>query len=88
MAAVFTGFDMATKRGGATLLDRRHHLQLMQAEMPGVRGSVSWSGNAKDVGNLERGGHPSQPLGEVRDGRASLSSGLVMVRTVRVATLV
>jgi hypothetical protein len=28
VAAVLTTFDMAAKRGGAAILDRRHHLEL------------------------------------------------------------
>src|SRR3546814_8609591 len=36
MPAVGAGFDMAAERGGAAMLDRRHDLELMQAEVPGM----------------------------------------------------
>jgi hypothetical protein len=39
------------------MLDRRHNLELMQAQVPGMGGPVSGAGGAEDVGDLERGAH-------------------------------
>ena len=89
LAAVRAGLDVTAKGRGAAVLDRRHHLELGEAQMPGMGGPVGGPCCAEDVGNLDRGAH-AQPSGEISSGlkRPSLSSGLVTVRTVRVATLV
>lgn len=89
LAAVLAGVDVTAKGRGAAVLDRRHHLELLQCQMPCMGGPVGGPGSAEDVGNLDRGAH-AQPSGEISSGlkRPSLSSGLVTVRTVRVATLV
>ncbi|PWK65257.1 hypothetical protein C8K44_1171, partial [Aminobacter sp. AP02] len=50
MAAVCAGLDMTAKGCGATLFDRRHDLELLQAQMPG---------STKDVGDLNGGAHAS-----------------------------
>jgi len=55
--AVLAGFDVAAQRGGAATLDRRHHLQLGKAQMPGMGGPVCWPHGAEDVGDLDRGPH-------------------------------
>ena len=66
-------------------------IQLIRNERNGAVKSV---GGTQDVGDLERGTHPPQPVGAlsgVFSGAASmpsLSSGLITARTVRVATLV
>jgi hypothetical protein len=44
---------MTAERGGAAMLDRRHDLELVQAEMPGMGGAIGWPGSAEDVGDLE-----------------------------------
>ena len=89
VAAVLAGLDMTAQGGGAAMFDRRHDLELLQAQMPGMGGPVGGAGGTEDVGDLERGAH-AQPAGEISPAlnRPSLSSGLVTVRTVRVATLV
>lgn len=89
LAAVLAGLDVTAKGRGAAVLDRRHDLELGEAQMPGVGGPVGGPCSAEDVANLDRGAH-AQPSGEISSGlkRPSLSSGLVTVRTVRVATLV
>ena len=89
LAAVLAGLDVTAKGRGAAVLDRRHDLELLQCQMPCMGGPVGGPGSAEDVGNLDRGAH-AQPSGEISSGlkRPSLSSGLVTVRTVRVATLV
>ena len=90
LPAVLAGFDMAAKSRGATLFDRQHHLQLMQAQMAGMGDPVSGARAAEDVCDLDRGARTAQPSGEISAilNRPSLSSGLVTVRTVRVATFV
>jgi hypothetical protein len=42
---------------GAAMLDRRHDLELMKAQVPGMVGPISGAGSAKDIGDLERGPH-------------------------------
>src|SRR3546814_6262224 len=37
VAAVGTGLDVPAESGGAAMLDRRHDLELVQAQMPGMR---------------------------------------------------
>ncbi|SEK01190.1 hypothetical protein SAMN05518849_12657 [Sphingobium sp. AP50] len=53
MPAVLAGLDMTAKGCGAAVLDRRHHLELGEAQMPGMGGPIGRSGGAKDVGDLE-----------------------------------
>ena len=90
MAAVGAGLDVAAQRGGAAMLDRRHDLELVQAQMPGMGGAVGGPGSTEDVGDLERGAHRPQPSGasSLGDASASLSSGLTTARIVLVATCV
>ena len=51
--AVGAGLDMPAERGGAAMFDRRHDLELVQAQMSGMGGAVGWPGSAEDVGDLE-----------------------------------
>ena len=53
MPAVLTGFDVTAKSGGAAGLDRRHDLELIKAQMPGMSVPVSGSGSTEDIGDLE-----------------------------------
>ena len=75
---------------GGWLLDRRHDLELMKAQVPGMGGPISGAGGTEDIGDLERGAHRLSRRGAISPARnmPSLSSGLVTARTVRVATLV
>ena len=57
MAAVPAGLDMAAKRRRAAVLDRRHDLELMKAQVPGMGGPIIGAGGTEDVGDLERGAH-------------------------------
>ena len=57
MTALRTLIYVAAQRGGAATLDRRHHLQLGEAQMPGMGGPVRWPRGAEDVGDLDRGPH-------------------------------
>ena len=55
VAAVRAGLEMTAKGGGAAVLDRRHDLELLQAQVPGLGGAVGGTGGPQDVGDLERG---------------------------------
>jgi hypothetical protein len=87
---------VAAKRCGAAGLDGRHDLELAEAEMAGMGRPKGGAVSAEDVGDLERGAHGGQPPGLAPAPRVSpgsilamiLSSGLVTVRTVLVATRV
>jgi hypothetical protein len=57
VAAVLAALDMAAEGGGAAGLDRRHDLELLQAQLSGMVGPVSGPGSTEDVGDLERGAH-------------------------------
>jgi hypothetical protein len=59
MAAVRASLDVAAHRSGATMLDSRHDLELVEAEMPGVRGPVHRTCSSEDVGDLDSGAHPT-----------------------------
>ena len=63
MAAVLAGLDVTAQRGGTAVLDRRHDLELGEAQVPGMGGPVGWPGDAEDIGDLERGGATAQPSG-------------------------
>jgi len=102
VAAVVTAFDMATEGNGAAGLDGRRHLELIETDMTSMRRSPRRSVTTEDVGDLECGAHGGQPpglgpssicgpaFGEVCVPICTmiLSSGLVTVRTTRVATRV
>jgi hypothetical protein len=55
IAAVVAAIDMAAQRRCAAVLDRRHDLQLREAQAPSVDGPVSRACGAEDIGDLERG---------------------------------
>ena len=90
MAAVLASLDMTAEGCRAAMLDRRHDLELMKAQVSGMGGPISGAGGTEDIGDLERGAPPPQPAGAISPAlnMPSLSSGLVTARTVRVATLV
>jgi hypothetical protein len=43
--------------GGATGLDRRHDLELAEAQMPGMGEPIAMTGRAKDIGDLDAVAH-------------------------------
>lgn len=53
MPAVLTGFNVTSERSGAAVLNRRHHLELGKAQVPGVGNPVRRSSSAEDVCHLE-----------------------------------
>jgi hypothetical protein len=57
MAAVFTSLDMTAQGCRAAMLDRRHDLEMLKAQVPGMGGPISGAGGTEDVGDLERGAH-------------------------------
>ena len=60
-AAAVAALDMAAERGGATGADRRHHLELCQAQMPGVKRAEAVPGLMQNICKLQRGAHVSRP---------------------------
>ena len=57
MAAVLASLDMTAQGRGAAMLDRRHDLELMKAQVSGMGGPISGAGGTEDIGDLERGAH-------------------------------
>ena len=53
MAAVLAGLDMTAQSRRAAILDRRHDLELMKAQVSGVGGPISGAGSTENVGDLE-----------------------------------
>ena len=63
MAAVLAALDMSAEGGGAAGLDRRHDLELAEAEVAGMGRPKGGAVSAEDVGDLEGGPHRGQPPG-------------------------
>src|SRR5215467_3966766 len=64
VAAVLAALDMPAERSRAALLDRRHHLELSEAHMPGIGSTPVGSMAMKDVCDLQlRAAHrrPASP---------------------------
>src|SRR5438128_11353051 len=64
VAAILAALDMPAERGRAALLDRRHHLELTQAHMPGIGATPVGSMAMKDVCDLQpraAHGRPATP---------------------------
>ena len=53
MAAVRAGLDMTAEGGGAAVLDRRHDLEVLKAQVPSMGGPISGAGSTEDIGDLE-----------------------------------
>ena len=87
MAAVLATFEVTAERRGAAVPDRRHDLQLGQAQVTCLGGTIAVSGGSEDIGDLERRSHRDQPLGPAPSiSSVRCSSGLVTARIVLVAT--
>src|SRR3546814_16663748 len=65
VAAVGTGLHVAAERGGAAMLDRRHDLELMQAQMPGMGDAIGRPRGPAGFGYLESGAPPPSPVGSL-----------------------
>ena len=63
MPAVLAGIDVATERRGAAVLDRRHDLELGQAEMTGLDGTIAGAFSSEDIGDLDRGAQAASAAG-------------------------
>ncbi len=63
MPTVLAGIDVAAKRRGAAVLDRRHDLELGQAQMAGLNGAIAGSFSSEDIGDLERGAQMGSAAG-------------------------
>jgi len=57
VTAVLASLDMTAQGGGAAMLNRRHDLELMKAQVSGMGGPISGAGSTEDIGDLERGAH-------------------------------
>jgi len=55
VAAVLTGLNVTAKSRSTTMLDRRHHPELMQAQVPGMGCPICRPRGTEDVGDLKRG---------------------------------
>ena len=89
VTALGAGRHMAAERGGPASLDRGHHLQLRQVQMPGVLMAIGRPMGAEDIRDLQFGaGHRDRDQPEPASRRTSRSSGLVTFWIVLVATLV
>jgi hypothetical protein len=53
VAAILAALDMPAERGRAALLDRRHHLELTEADMPGIGSAPVGSMAMKDLCDLQ-----------------------------------
>src|SRR5258707_14815431 len=51
---VLAARDMAAERCRAAVLDRRHHLELAEADMAGIGLAPCWSVAAEDIRGLQR----------------------------------
>jgi hypothetical protein len=92
MGAVIAALDVTAKRRSAAGLDRRHHLQLPEADMAGVGLAPRRAMSAKDVGDpraVTRGPrHRQAGGGRLARFTPSRSKGLVTSRIVLTATRV
>ena len=95
MRAVLAALDVSAERGRATGLDRRHDLQLGEADVTGVGLAPRRAVGAKDVGDPRVKSPGAAARGSGQAGgvffvslTSSRSSGLLMSRTVLTATRV
>jgi len=51
--AVGAGLDVTAQRSGAAVFDRRHHLELGKAQMPGMGRAIGGPDGAEDIGDLD-----------------------------------
>jgi hypothetical protein len=56
MTAVVAALDMAAECCGTAVLDRRHDLQLGEAQMSCLSGAVASPCGPEDIGDLQQGG--------------------------------
>jgi hypothetical protein len=69
VAAVIAAIDVAAQRRRPAVLNRRHHLQLVEAETPDLSETVAGTHGPEDIGDLQRGGpHKASAAGRPRVG--------------------
>ncbi len=68
MAAVLASLDMTAQGRSAAMLDRRHDLEMLKAQVPGMGGPISGAGSTEDIGDLERGAHRLRRRGAPHSG--------------------
>ena len=59
LSAILAGLDVAAQCSGAAVLDRRHHLELGQAEVSPMSFPIGRPGSTEYIGDLDRGAHGS-----------------------------
>src|SRR5271169_4945162 len=96
---VLAARDMSAERRRATALDRTHHLQLVEADMPAIGLTPSRTVIAENVRDLQSwsshgrwryaaGGASVSRLARLRRGALRPSSGLSILEIIPVATRV
>ena len=90
MAAVVAALDVAAERRGAAVSDRRHDLELAEAEMSRVGARIGVAVNAQDIRNLQCRPRHGRQAGGACPVRLTprRSRGLVTSRIVLTATRV
>src|SRR5271168_5283046 len=63
MTARLAGFNMTAESGGAAGLDRRHHLQLGEADMAGMAAAEGSAMAQQDIGDLQQRAHRGSVAG-------------------------
>ena len=58
-----TGINVAAKRRSAAVLDRRHDLELGQAQVAPPIGAIVGAFHSEDIGDLERGAQAGSAAG-------------------------
>ena len=87
MPAVLAGIDMAAECCRAAVLNRRHDLELGQAQVTGLGGTIAGSFSSEDIGDSIEVRKPLQPPGSSPCiNNVKRSRGLVTERIVLVAT--
>ena len=92
VGAVLAALDMPAEGRRAAALDRRHHLQLAEADMAGIGLAPCRAMAAEDIRDLQsrtRHARRAQPGGRISLSLSAMrSSGLMTSRIVLVATRV
>ena len=63
MPAVLAGIDVAAERRRAAVLNRRHDLELGQAQVTGLRDTIAGPFGPEDIGDLDRGAQAASAAG-------------------------
>ena len=86
VAAVLAGRDVAAERRRAATLDRRHHLELAEAEVTGIGGTPRGPVVAEDIRDLQPfPGHEAPDQAGGRGPCCSRSKGLLTAFKVALA---